>query len=88
VAGGQWGRDRWRGGQCGRDTTLSYTDGTDPPRAAAFLLCRYTTGKLDFGRLVGSGGMPSSHTALVVGRGLLSLTSELNLRTFGTHRSR
>jgi acid phosphatase family membrane protein YuiD len=28
---------------------------------------RYSTGKLDWGRLVGSGGMPSSHTALVVG---------------------
>ena len=27
----------------------------------------YTTGKLDWGRIVGSGGMPSSHTALVVG---------------------
>ena len=28
---------------------------------------RYSTGKLDWVRLVGSGGMPSSHTALVVG---------------------
>ena len=27
----------------------------------------HATGKVDYGRIVGSGGMPSSHTALVVG---------------------
>jgi acid phosphatase family membrane protein YuiD len=36
---------------------------------------RHTTGKLDYGRLVGSGGMPSSHTALVVG-----LTTSVGLK--------
>ena len=35
----------------------------------------HTTGKVDWGRLVGSGGMPSSHTALVVG-----LTTAIGLK--------
>jgi len=35
----------------------------------------HTTGKVDLGRLVGSGGMPSSHTALVVG-----LTTAIGLK--------
>lgn len=35
----------------------------------------HTHGKVDWGRLVGSGGMPSSHTALVVG-----LTTAIGLK--------
>ena len=30
-------------------------------------LCRYLTNRWDWGRIIGSGGMPSSHTAFIVG---------------------
>jgi acid phosphatase family membrane protein YuiD len=45
-----------------RHTTQQHTF-TPPPTNNN----RYSTGKLDWNRIVGSGGMPSSHTALVVG---------------------